>query len=147
ALHFYGVKQVRAFQLRPDAAHWTNDVPDMCQPWNPVTASSWRWMHEEWTYPIPLRSVGITNLKALRGERVTEAARWEEDEWEIFAGAGPDVPKEDIRVVPLGVLLASDDSMLPVVNLAVGDALWRDAKSDWHRWVKREQRGTIDYPN
>ena len=35
--------------------------------------------------------------QALRGERVTEAVGWEDVEWELFVGAGPDVPNDDLR--------------------------------------------------
>ncbi len=40
--------------------------------------------------------------------------RWEKDEWEIFAGAGPDITEPERRVVPLGVLLAADPSLVPL---------------------------------
>jgi hypothetical protein len=134
ALDFYQVKEVQAFQIVPDEAHWTLDIPDLSKPWSPTAAPAWKWLHEEWAYPVPSKSVAITNLGALRGERITEVMRWEEDEWEIFAGAGPDVPQEERRVVPLGVLLAADESLLPVVNLPIGAGFWRDAVSEWHPW-------------
>lgn len=138
ALDFYRVKEIKAYQIVPDAAHCTVDVPDLSRPWNPTTTPAWRWLHEEWVYPIPQKSVAITNLRALRGERITEVMRWEEDEWEIFAGAGPDVPEAERRVVPLGVLLAADESLLPAVNLSVGAGFWRDAVSGWHPWGTSE---------
>jgi hypothetical protein len=131
---FYQVDSVNAFQIVPDEAHLTIEIPDLSQPWSPDLAPSWRWLHQEWTYPVPKDSVAITNLDALRGKRTTEVMRWEEDEWEIFAGAGPDVPEEERRVVPLGVLLAADESLIPVVNLTIGTGLWRDAVSEWHTW-------------
>lgn len=134
ALDFYQVKEVQAFQIVPDKAHWTLDVPDLSRPWTPTDASAWRWVREEWTYPVPSNSVAITNLDALRGELITEVMRWEEDEWEIFAGAGPDVPEEERRVVPLGVLLGADVSLRPAVNLSIGAGFWRDEVSDWHPW-------------
>jgi len=134
ALDFYQVREIPALQIVPDEAHWTIDVPDMTAPWSAITAPVWRGLHEPWAYPVPANSVAVTNLGALRGERVTEAVRWEEDEWELFAGAGPDVPKEERRVVPLGVLLAADESLVPVVSLSIGSGLWRDAVSEWHPW-------------
>jgi hypothetical protein len=134
ALDFYQVKDIQAFQIVPDEAHWTIEVPDLTEPWSPPTAGAWLWLHEERTYPIPSKSVGLSYLDALRGERITEVVRWEEDEWELFAGAGPDVAEEERRVVPLGILLASDDSLIPIVNLPIGSGLWRDAVSEWHPW-------------
>ncbi|HEV2960515.1 MAG TPA: hypothetical protein VG649_01720, partial [Candidatus Angelobacter sp.] len=69
-----------------------------------------------------------------------EVMRWEEDDWEIFAGDGPDVPKHELRVAPLGTLVAADESLVPVVHLAIGEGLWRDADpgSEWHAWRKQE---------
>ena len=137
ALDFYRVSEIPAFQVVPDSAHWTIDVPDLSQPWSPITAPIWRWLHEPWSYPVPSKSVAGTNLDALRGERVTEAMRWEENEWELYAGAGPDVPKDAMRVVPLGTLVEADRSLEPVVNLRIGEGLWRDADSAWHPWVTK----------
>ena len=56
-------------------------------------------------YPVPEDSMAITHVPVLFGGPATEVVRWGTDEWEIFASAGPDVPKEDRRIVPLGVLL------------------------------------------
>jgi len=71
----------------------------------------------------------------LRGERVTEAARWESDQWELFAGPGPDVTPDQVRMVPLATLLAIDATLQPVVQLDVGRALWRDDQGgDWQAW-------------
>ena len=65
-------------------------------------------------------SHAATDLDALRGSPVTEACRWEEDYWELFAGAGPDVPNVEKRVVGLGMLLAADPSLAPILDLKVG---------------------------
>jgi hypothetical protein len=143
ALDFFQVKEIKAFQIVPDDAHVTVEVPNLSEPWSPSTSPAWRGLHEEWTYPIPLKSVGLTNLDALRGERITEVMRWEEDEWELFAGAGPDVAEEDRRVVPLGILLAWDKSLIPIVNLQIGRGLWRDDTSEWRSWCTRENSGGV----
>jgi hypothetical protein len=135
ALDFYKVSEIPAYQIIPDAAHWTIDVPDLSEPWSAITAPVWQWLKEPWSYPVPSRSVAGTNLDALRGERITEAMRWEEGEWELYAGAGPDVPKDAMRVVPLGTLVAADRSLEPVLNLRIGEGLWRDADSTWHPWA------------
>jgi len=140
AFDYYQKRDIPALQIVPDKAHWTIDVPDMSVPWNANTEPAWRWLHEPWTYPVPKNATATTNLAALRGDRITEATRWEEDEWEIFAGAGPDVSQDEMRVVPLGNLVAADESLVPVVNLPVGEGLWRDPEpnSEWHPWRKRE---------
>jgi hypothetical protein len=62
--------------------------------------------------------------------------RWEEDEWELFSGPGPDIPKDELRVVPLGTLIASDSSLDRIVKLSVGTGLRREGMSEWHPWGK-----------
>lgn len=133
-LRLYNVKTIDAYQIVPDEAHWTVEIPDLSQPWSPRVAPAWRWLHERWTYPVPRDSVAITNLDALRGRRITEVMRWEEDEWEIFSGAGPDTTEAERRVVPLGTLLAADASLVPAVDLPIGAGFWRDEDSGWHPW-------------
>jgi len=98
-------------------------------------APGWRWLKKEWTYPVPKDSVALTNLNAIRGERITEVMRWEDDEWEIFVGSGSDTPESERRVIPPGVLLEADKSLLPAIDLRVGTGLWRDDDSEWNQWT------------
>ena len=144
AFDYYKRRDIPARQIVPDKAHWTIDVPDMSAAWSASSEPVWRWLKEPWTFPVPKDSTAATNLAALRGERITEAMRWEENEWEMFAGAGTDVTRDDMRVVALGTLVAVDKSLVPVVNLSIEEGLWRDAEPDaeWHPWRKRGQ-GTI----
>jgi hypothetical protein len=141
AFDYYRGKNIECYQIVPDEAHWTIDVPDLSRPWNSIHAPGWRWLKEEWTYPVPKSSVALTDLNALRGERITEVMRWEEDQWEIFSGAGPEIPESERRVVPLGVLLEADKSLLPAVDLRVGTGFWRNDDSEWTPWSGNEQRG------
>jgi hypothetical protein len=134
AFDFFATETIEARQIVPDQSHWTIEIPDLSLPWSANAAPGWQWMRQEWTFPVPPKSVAITNLDALRGGRVTEVMRWEEDEWEIFAGAGPDTTESERRVVPLSILLAADPSLVPAVDLAVGTGLWRDGESSWHPW-------------
>jgi hypothetical protein len=136
ALDYYRVGELPALQIVPDEGHWTVDVPDLSAPWSATTEPVWRWLHEPWSYPVPEKSTATTDLAALRGQRITEVMRWEEDEWEIFAGDGPDVPDEERRVVPLGTLVGADASLAPAVHLAVGEGLLRDPDpdSEWRPW-------------
>jgi uncharacterized protein DUF4262 len=132
---FYQRRDIPGFQIVPDNEHWTLDIPDLTRPWSAKSEPVWRWLHESWEYPVPPESVAATNLDALRGERITEAARWEDDQWELFAGAGPDVPPSEVRVIPLGTLLAVDPSLEVVTSLKVGKALWRDTSDFmWRPW-------------
>jgi hypothetical protein len=136
AVDYYKNTSIRALQIIPEPAHWTVDIPDMRKPWSAAAEPVWQWMHEPWTHPVPAGSTAVTDLAALRGERVTEAARWEEDEWELFAGEAPEVPKDEVRIVPLGTLLGADPSLLPVTTLTVGGrGLLRDAdEGEWEPW-------------
>src|SRR5438270_7276081 len=108
ALDFYASEEVKAIQIVPDGFHMTLDVPTMDRPWDPTLEPAWRWLREEWPYAMPIKSVAITDLDALRGGSITEVMRWEEDEWEMFAGQGPSIPQENRRVVPIGVILSTD---------------------------------------
>jgi hypothetical protein len=36
ALDYYDLKRIKAFQIRPDREHWTIDIPNMNEPWNPT---------------------------------------------------------------------------------------------------------------
>jgi hypothetical protein len=112
----------------------------MSGPWNASTEPIWHWLKEPWTFSVPKDSTAAT-LAALRGKRITEAMRWEEDEWEMFAGPGPEVTEKEMRVVALGTLVAADESLVPVMNLAIEEGVWRDSDpdSEWHPWGKRQQ--------
>jgi len=142
ALDYYRVDEIQTLQIIPDRDHWTIDVPDMSAPWSAATEPVWRWLYEQWTYPVPKNSTALTDLAALRGERITEAMRWDEDEWEMFAGDATTIPKEEMRVVRLGTLLGADESLVPVVNLAIREGLLRDYNSDseWRPWRKKGQQ-------
>ena len=135
AFDFYNQKAIRFLQILPDKEHNTIDVPDMSREFNVTSQQIWQWLVREWDYQVPRNSTVVTNLKVLCGEKATEAMRWAADEWEIFSGAGPDVPKEEIRVVPLGTLLGYDKSLEPIVRLEVGKGIWRDPIDlKWNQW-------------
>lgn len=136
ALDFYSLEEISALQIIPDPDHWTIDIPDLSESWSIHKAPIWRWLNEVWScQSISDRSVAVTNLRALRGEKITEATRWEDDQWELFAGSGPDTLPAEVRVVPLGMFLAFDTSLTKVVSLELGHALWRDKhETEWHIW-------------
>jgi len=141
ATDFYQRPDIPALQIFPDDEHMTIDVPNMAVPWSPQSAPIWQWLKEPWTYPVPRKSEAVTDLDSLRGFAVTEACRWEEDYWELFAGAGPEIPKEEKRVVGLGMLLASDPSLAPILDLKIGDGIWREDDLEWHEWETPEAKG------
>lgn len=138
ATDYYRSDEVPALQIKPDATHMTIDIPDLSQPWNEQDSGAWKWLAAPWEHPVSAESTATTNLAALRGALITEAVRWDLDEWEMFAGAGPEVPKSDMRVAPVGTLLAADTSLVKALSLAVGEGLWRDpAELEWHEWRRK----------
>jgi len=143
ALDYYQVSEMPGFQIVPDGAHWTIDVPNLSTPWSATAEPAWRWLYDSCPYPVSKQAMAATNLAALRGGRITEAKRWEEDEWEIFAGDGSNVSQDELRVLALCSLLAMDESLAPVLNLLVGEGLWRDpdAGSEWQPW-RNQEKGT-----
>lgn len=145
AFDYYRAKSIEAYQIVPDKEHWTIDVPDLSQPWGQRQAPGWRWLKEEWKYPVPKDSMALTDLTVLCGGRIAEVMRWEEDQWEIFSEEGTDTPESERRAVPLGVLLDADESILPAVELEVETGFWRDPEpeSEWHPWRKRGETETI----
>lgn len=135
ALDFYKQSEINALQILPDKAHRTLDVPNLSGEFDPSSQPVWQWLVREWDYNVPRDSMAVTNLKVLYGEKATEVMRWEKNEWEIFAGAGPDVAKDDMRMIPLAVLIGIDKSLEPVTHLDVGKGLWRDTDElKWHDW-------------
>jgi hypothetical protein len=138
ARDFYAGVDFASYQIVPENLHNTREIPDLSLPWDGVTEPAWQWLEKAWPYPVPNDSIAITNLKTLFGEAITEVVRWEESEWEAFAGPGPDVGAGDVRRVPLSVLLALDPSVVPILELAVGTGLWRNCDSEWQPWVRKE---------
>ncbi|SDG56841.1 hypothetical protein SAMN04487996_12020 [Dyadobacter soli] len=137
AYDFYDQDDIQFVQILPDKEHITMDIPDMSMKFDSCFNPVWQWLIRNWDYSVPRNSTAVTNLKVLRGEKATEAMRWEVDQWEIFSGAGPDVPKEDLRVVPLGVLLGIDQSLEQTIHLQVGTGLWRDpVHLVWNSWTQ-----------
>jgi hypothetical protein len=135
ALDYFGIANVAARQIVPDEAHWTIDVPDTSVEWNPQSEPVWKCMHEPWTLPFSPDCTVTTNLAALRGARVTEAFRREEDQWEMFAGASNEIDSESKRDVTLATLFIADATLLPVTALAVGAGLRRlTPEGPWSPW-------------
>lgn len=133
ALDYYSVAELPALQILPDQLHWTRDIPDLTLPRNTDSEPVWCWLDQDWELSVPEQTTVVTNLDALKGASITEAARCEEY-WEMFAGAGPDVPKNEIREVPLGTLLGIDHTLYQVADLHVGEGLWRDpVELKWHQ--------------
>ncbi|HEY4118456.1 MAG TPA: DUF4262 domain-containing protein [Byssovorax sp.] len=126
ALDYYPGRDLPALQVVPDVDHLTIDVPRLDVPWSAATEPAWRFSFEPWPHAIPRRSVAATHTAVLRGAAVIRAARWEDDLWELFACPSSEVSRDDLCVVPLGVLLGAHASLGPVVDLAIGEGLRRE---------------------
>jgi hypothetical protein len=132
---YYGGSLPSCYQLAPLREHATIDVPEMSRPFSPALEPVWQWLKLPWLFSIPRKSTAITDLRALLGEPVTEATRWEENEWELFAGPGDQQKEVNIRRVPISTLLGFDATLEVVANLNVGEGVWRKSIDDqWHEW-------------
>ena len=141
AVDYYKSPDVRAYQIVPDQQHWTIDTPNMAMEWSATAEPIWRWLQDKWLFAVAPESTVTTNLAALRGSRITEVARWGEDEWEMFAGPGPDVSYEESRVVSLSCILGVDPSLAPALNLEVGKGLRRDEDGgEWNPWGSKSMQ-------
>jgi len=135
AFDYHQQTTLPVWQIVPDGPHRTLDIPNMSHVFEVDSQPIWQWLARKWEYPIPGDSMALTNLPVLFGEQATEVMRWEKDDWEIFSGAGPEVPKEDRRMVPLGVLIGLDKTLERAVYLPVGKGVWRDAvELEWNDW-------------
>jgi hypothetical protein len=133
ALDHYASRDVAAYQVVPDQDHWTIDVPDLSTPLGAGRSPGWQWLREPWRHPVPACSYAVADLAALRGGRIFQAARWEDDCWEIFTGPAEQFSDDDLRAVPLGCFLARDPSLAPILDLKVGQGIWRGDDDDaWH---------------
>lgn len=124
-----------AYQIVPDKNHYTLDIPNMSKEWNGDLEPAWKWLRNDWEYNISSSTTVVTNLDALKGETITEVMRWESEEWEMFAGSGPDVEQEQVRVVPIGLLFSIDNTLQKSLSLDIGKGMWRKGKgSEWNDW-------------
>lgn len=135
AMDYFSKEVVVASQLIPPPLTQTLDIPDLSRPWDPAQEPVWKWLTQSWQYSIPPGATAATDLAALRGSKVTEAARWEVDQWELFATAAPNLTEADVRVVPVATLVGIDASVSDAFDLSVGEAIWRAGPDwKWHAW-------------
>jgi hypothetical protein len=136
AFDFYQ-HDVAVCALAPCGEARTIDVPDMTVQWQADAQPAWRWLGEKWPYDIAEHSTVVTNLRAMRGEPITEGLRRGENRWELFVDADPDQPQEGVFVVPFGTLLGVDPTLAPFTQLRVGEGLTR---VPGHGWSPRRTR-------
>lgn len=134
AIDYYKADKICLMQITPPKQLMTIDVPNCNLPMDDISNRVWSWFDRSYPSGLPENCTTVTNLKALKGAAVTEVMRWEADQWELFSGAGPDVKKEDTRVVPLSTLVLYDPTLDPVMKLKEGRGLWRNEDMIWSNW-------------
>jgi hypothetical protein len=132
---YYETDHIKAKQIVPDKSHYTLDIPNLSNIFDASSEPVWQWLVHKWNYSVPEDSTVVSNINALLGDTITEVTRWENDEWEMFAGAGPDVQEDEMRIVSLGTILGIDKTLTPAINLDLGKGLWRESlESSWNKW-------------
>ena len=71
-IDYYKGADIPAYQIVPDPAHFTYDIPDMSKKWDVSTEPVWQWLDRKWQYDVPEKSQVTTNLEALQGAAITE---------------------------------------------------------------------------
>jgi hypothetical protein len=95
----------------------------------------WCWLDKNWNEDIPLSSYVSTDVDFLKGKTIVEVMRFEDGFWEMFTRPAPDVPDEDVRILPISTMIAIDESLKPSLKLSNGDGLLRKNKdSKWKSW-------------
>jgi len=141
ALDYYDRSEIKLMQVLPEPDRATIDIPPMMEPFNPDQHKVWQWLDGNWPYSIPADTSVITNLDALQGYAISELVRWEEGEWEMFSGPGPEVPDDELFRVPLATLLAFDKSLEAALELEVSTGLFREfddqgKEGPWQAWKR-----------
>jgi hypothetical protein len=129
---YYNEDTIKAYQIIPKEK--TLDIPLMSEI-KKADDPIWKWLDMDWNLNVPKNSYAITDIDSLKGKTITELTRWEDHVWEMFSGAGIDMLEEDIRIVSLGTILAIDPSLCQILELKIGEGLWReDRDSHWQEW-------------
>lgn len=134
---YYKINDFIAYQIKPDTDHFTIDIPDMSIEWNSEYQPIWKWLDQniKWNLGVPSDSMVITDIDCLLGKKIIEVMRWEEDEWEAFTQNSEEISKENMRLIPISVLLGTDNTLQPILKLNIGKGLWRDAENmEWNDW-------------
>lgn len=124
---------VVAWQLVPPAPLRTLDVPDMAVPWTADGTSAWRWLdpEQQWDHVVAANTLVFADLGVLRGKPVAWFNRFDETGWELFSTPPDGVGVDDVRLVPIEVVLATDGSLSTMLGLPAGTVRVRDEHGCW----------------
>ncbi|CAM3163338.1 hypothetical protein DRF59_11290 [Chryseobacterium flavum] len=132
---FYKSSKIKVYQIMPDEKHKTLEVPNMSLKFDAKNEPIWKWLTENWIYPISQDSIVFTDVDALFGKKILEIMRWEELEWEMFTSDGTEIPTDKKRVVSFGTILGIDNTIAPAMNLNLEKGLFRDEEElEWNDW-------------
>ena len=132
---FYNVKEIKVFQIKPEAKYYTLDIPDMEVSFDDSNNQVWKWLNNKWDLPVPETSTSLTNIQALKGEYILEVFRCDEDEWEMFSENGTNIDRGNLRIVSVGALIGIDPSLTRSLTLEIGKGIWRKSiEDDWNNW-------------
>lgn len=126
---YYGAPKL-ALQVVPRQGR-TIDTPRTGVPYDIDAAGPFRWLEGEWPYPVPRGSEVMVDVRVTTGAAVTEVGRWEQDYWEMFSVPREEIDKSKARLLPLGVLLATDPTLAAATELAVGESATREPGEPW----------------
>jgi hypothetical protein len=135
ALDYYDVETIPTLQLVPMGEYKTIDIPDLSKQFNVVEEPIWKYLVEEWSYPVPVSSICVTDLDTLRGKPLIQAIRWEEDYWEAFSELSSEKTEENTRFVPLNIVMGSYESHNILLELSMNEgAIRNDTIEEWEIW-------------
>ena len=122
-----------------EASLATIDAPDMRVQLTPEAEPAWAYLAgpAAWPFRFPPGLTVVADWRALQEKAITEVARWDDGEFQMFAvGEDDRQPHTDeLRVVPFSTLVAADPGLEALYQTPAGASWWRaDGASEWQRW-------------
>jgi hypothetical protein len=138
AANYYDARVVRAVQVRP-SGRWV-DVPDASVAFDPVAEPAWRWLEDDWAYPVDERTRALVDLAALQGHRIVEVIHEREpdgtDSWTMRVDEEHAPADGPMRLVPFGTMFALDPSLVATLDVDAGEFAVRDDEPPgWRVWT------------
>lgn len=139
ALDYYDIPNLPVWQMIPeDDERYSFDIPNTAKSFDVNSHPVWRWFDQACPQEIPKNSIAVSDLDVMLGYAATEITRRTNLEWEVYSAGQPDCEALTYRV-PLITLLAFDDTLLPAVDIPIGQGLVRsfNTQGTANAWVPR----------
>ena len=135
-LDYYDVIQIPLVQVVPPDSKVTIDIPDMTKMFG-ESSGVWQYLDDTMSRPSYAAGTVIADIDFLtRKFEITELVRVDFDEWEMFTGDPTCFDKNEIGIIPIGVALHHDNSLIASLDISVGKGLYRaDGDAEWIDWV------------